>query len=100
MRQVQVMERNPNVRDPQGGPATLSIAFGGGSKIEATVNEPKGSVNNPLSIEEIDRKYISFALRALRPEAVEESLVFLQILEEQSSLEPLMDSLSATIGNG
>ncbi len=100
MRRIQVMELNPNVGDPQGGPATLTIAFEDGSKIEATVNEPKGSVSNPLSIEEIERKYNSFALRALRPEAVEESLVFLQALEEQSSLGPLMNSLSATIGNG
>lgn len=66
----------------------------GGSVRFAEVDQPKGSADNPLSLQEVTAKFTALAARAAGPEVADEILAALSDLASAASVAPLIDALA------
>jgi len=73
--------------------ARVSLTLQSGEVIEKRIREPKGSIANPMSDEEIDRKFIDGAEPVLGPAASQSLLEQFRSLEQRENLDDLLGLL-------
>lgn len=79
---------------PNRFPARLTVRLRGGGEREVFVRSSRGGPENPLTDEELGRKFELNATRALPRERVEEIRVAVVALHEAASVEPLLRLVS------
>jgi 2-methylcitrate dehydratase PrpD len=79
--------------DPMGDRTTVTIVLAGGREVSETVRFARGSPENPMTREEIVRKYRECAGRSLDPARAERALDLLERLDELPSTATLMEVL-------
>ncbi|MEM3759887.1 MAG: MmgE/PrpD family protein [Candidatus Bathyarchaeia archaeon] len=73
--------------------ASMEIVMRDGAKYEFTVNFPKGSVQNPMTDEDLKRKFISLTSKVLSQERVNEILKKVKIIEGIKNINELSNLL-------
>ena len=89
------MELDPEMREtPEGSrPCRVVIRLKDGRAFSRRVDHPKGSPEVPLSSEDLRAKFVECAGRALKKDAVDQALEYLNCLEGLADLQPLFDLL-------
>lgn len=70
-------------------PTRLKVTLSDGRMVEEVRYQPSGSAKFPLSLAQIEAKFINCATQTIDNEAAEKLLALLHELDEQSDLEPL-----------
>jgi 2-methylcitrate dehydratase PrpD len=83
---------------PAEGYAEVRIRLADGRELVRRVDEPQGTPEHPLTVEQLTAKYRDCARRVLGEEACEGSLALLADLEQLDSLAPLTALLIAPVG--
>jgi 2-methylcitrate dehydratase PrpD len=73
------------------GPATVKAFLKGGRMQEATVQKAKGNPENPMSLQEVQEKYVDCCSGVLPEQSIERSLSLLENLDKLEKIRELMD---------
>lgn len=73
------------------GPATVKVFLKGGTVLEATVQKARGNPENPMSLREIEEKYVDCCSGILSPDAIERSLAMLHELDRLERIRTLTE---------
>lgn len=73
------------------GPATVKVVLKGGEIKEATVLKAKGNPENPMTLKEVQEKYMDCCSGVLSQQAIKKSLSLLENLDQQGKIDGLMD---------
>jgi 2-methylcitrate dehydratase len=89
------IHRDPaaTARYPEGIPNRLVITRAGGSTLEREVTYPRGHARNPMTDEEVHRKYAAWASRWMSPGQIAQLAGAVWRLDELPNLDPLMEAL-------
>jgi 2-methylcitrate dehydratase len=77
------------------GGARVTVKTTSGDEVQAVVMDSKGTIGNPMSPEEVERKFRLLAGRALSPEKAEAIVSLVSSLEKLDDLDSLGEALRA-----
>lgn len=81
---------------PEFGPAKVKVFLKGGKTLEARVEKAKGNPENPMSLEEIQEKYVDCCAGILTERCIDKSISIIQDLETLERLSKLMECYRVT----
>mgnify|MGYP000047148642 CR=1 FL=1 len=74
--------------------STVIIRMNDGQEFQASVQKPKGSIDNPLTEDELQNKYRDCCSKVLTSESIDKSFNMLRRLEDLDDIGELVDLLT------